>query len=260
MEPIMNDYLELYNLSGRIALVTGASEGIGRDIAIGLAEAGADVILCSRREHKLREVKTEIEKIGKRTDFFVLDVCNTNEIKELKTFILDRFSRLDILVNNAGYAVTKMAFDTTENDWDKMLNTGLKGVFFCCQILGSIMSDQGYGKIINLGSTFSHSTIPGRAVYASLKAAISHLSESLAVEWAHHGIRVNVVSPTAVNTPSRENLLQGEALKMILDRIPLKRLAAPEDLICATIYLASSASDFITGQELFVDGGWVANG
>lgn len=256
----MNNYLKLFKLTGKIAVVTGASEGIGRDIAIGLATAGADVIVCSRREQKLQEVKAEIENLGRKSELFVLDVCKVNDIKKLNAFIMERFGKVDILVNNAGYAVTKMAMDTTEEDWDKMLDTGLKGVFFCSQIIGSIMSRQNYGKIINLGSTFSHSTIPGRSVYAALKAGLVHLTESLAVEWAQSGIRVNVIAPTAVKTPSREGLLQGDILKMVLGRIPLGRLATPEDLICATIYLSSAASDFITGQTLFVDGGWVAKG
>lgn len=240
--------------------MTGAGEGIGRDIAIGLATAGADVIVCSRREQKLQEVKAEIENLGRKSELFVLDVCKVNDIEKLNAFIMERFGKIDILVNNAGYAVTKMAMDTTEEDWDKMLDTGLKGVFFCSQIIGSIMSQQNYGKIINLGSTFSHSTIPGRSVYAALKAGLVHLTESLAVEWAQSGIRVNVIAPTAVKTSSRESLLQGDILKMVLGRIPLGRLATPEDLICATIYLSSAASDFITGQTLFVDGGWVAKG
>lgn len=256
----MSKYLNMFNIQNRVAVVTGASDGIGRDIAIGLAEAGANIIVCGRRKQKLEEVKAEIESLGRRAEIFVFDVCKVNEIEKLKTFIVDRFGKVDILVNNAGYAVTKMAQETTEDDWDKMLDTGLKGVFFCSQIIGSIMAEQKYGKIINLGSTFSHSTIPGRSVYGALKAGISHLTESLAVEWAQNGIRVNVIAPTAVKTPSRESLLQGDILKMILSRIPLGRLATPEDLICATIYLASSASDFVTGQTIFVDGGWVAKG
>lgn len=256
----MDNYLKLYSLSGRAAIVTGASEGIGRDLAVGLAKAGADVIVCSRQEQKLLEVKAEIENLGRKAEVFVLDICKTHEIEELKAFTEKCFGKIDILVNNAGYAVTKLANETTEDDWDKMLDTGLKGVFFCSQIIGSIMKKQNYGKIINIGSTFSHSTIPGRSVYAALKAGMCHLSESLAVEWASNGIRVNVLAPTAVKTPSRENLLQGDILKMILGRIPLGRLATPDDLICATIFLASAASDFITGQTLFVDGGWVAKG
>ena len=256
----MSKYLDMFNIQNRVAVVTGASDGIGRDIAIGLAEAGADIIVCGRRKQKLEEVKAEIESLGRRAEIFIFDICKVNEIENLKTFIVDRFGKVDILVNNAGYAVTKMAQETTEDDWDKMLDTGLRGVFFCSQIIGSIMAEQKYGKIINLGSTFSHSTIPGRSVYGTLKAGISHLTESLAVEWAQNGIRVNVIAPTAVKTPSRESLLQGDILKMILSRIPLGRLATPEDLICATIYLASAASDFVTGQTIFVDGGWVAKG
>ncbi len=256
----MSKYLNMFNIQNRVAVVTGASEGIGRDIAIGLAEAGADLIICSRRKQKLEAVRAEIENLDRKAATFVLDVCKVSEIEKLKAFILNRFGKVDILVNNAGYAVTKMAQETTEDDWDRMLNTGLKGVFFCSQIIGSIMSEKKYGKIINMGSTFSHTTIPGRSVYATLKAGLCHLSESLAVEWAQNGIRVNVVAPSAVKTPSRESLLQGDVLKMVLSRIPLGRLATPDDLICAIIYLASPASDFVTGQTLFVDGGWVAKG
>jgi len=165
---------------------------------------------------------------------------------------------VDILINNAGYAVTKPAWDVSENDWDSMVDTGFKGLFFCCQAVGSIMRDNGYGKIINLSSTFSKSVVPGRSVYAGIKAGIDHLTEALAMEWAPHGIRVNALAPTAVNTPSRKVTLQGPILEKVLARIPLGRLATPEDLIGAIIYLSSEASDFVTGQTLFVDGGWVA--
>lgn len=250
----------MFDIHDRLAVVTGASEGIGRDIAIGLAEAGADLILCSRRREKLAEVKGIIEGLGRRAAVFVFDVCKVSEIEDLGIFIRENFGRVDILVNNAGWAVTKPAWETTENDWDRMLDTGLKGAFFCSRIIGAIMAGQGYGKVINLGSTLSRSTVPGRSVYSALKAGLVHLTESLAVEWAADGIRVNCIAPTAVKTPSREQLLQGEMLKMILGRIPLGRLATAEDLICAAIYLASPASDFVTGQTLFVDGGWVARG
>ncbi|MEW6673636.1 MAG: glucose 1-dehydrogenase [Thermodesulfobacteriota bacterium] len=254
----MVDRVDLFKLTDKVAVVTGASEGIGSAIAMGLAEAGADIVVCSRREEKLKVVKTDIEKTGRRAEIFILDICQTGEIEALKKFIQTRFGKADILVNNAGFTVTKPAWDTTEDDWDQMLDTGLKGLFFCCQIIGSLMKEHGYGKIINLSSTFSRSIIPGRSVYAAVKAGVSHLTEALAMEWAPCGIRVNALAPTAVLTPSRAQLLQGEVLKKILSRIPLGRLATPDDLINTSIYLASPASDFVTGHTLFVDGGWVA--
>ncbi len=256
----MNGYLSKFELYGKVAVVTGASEGIGRDLAIGLSSVGADMIISSRNEQKLREVASEITNMGRRAEIFVADVTKQENIEALKRYILDRYGKLDILINNAGFTVTKMAWDITDNEWDLMVDTGLKGLFFCCQILGSIMMAQNYGKIINLSSTFSRSSVPGRSVYAAVKAGVSHLTEALAVEWAPHGIRVNALAPTATKTPSREQALRGDILNYLLSRIPLGRLAEPDDLICSAIFLASPASDFITGQTLFVDGGWVAKG
>lgn len=256
----MNEYLEQFSLDGRVAVVTGASEGIGRDMALGMSRAGADLVLCSRRVELLHEVKREIEGAGRRADVFAFDVRDVRQIERLKGFLLDRFGRVNVLVSNAGFAVTKPTWETTEADWDAMVATGFKGVYFCCQIIGSIMKERGYGKIINMSSTFSRSTIVGRVAYGAIKAGISHLTESLAVEWAPFGIRVNAIAPTAVKTPSRENVLRGDALKMVLSRIPLGRLATSDDVIGAAIYLAAPASDFVTGQTLFVDGGWVAKG
>ncbi len=254
----MEDHYKKFGLTDKVALITGASEGIGRDIAIGLAEAGADIIICSRREEKLSEVKEIAEETGRRVQTYAVDIQNVSEIAGLKAFIKTETGKVDILINNAGYAVTKPAWDVSENDWDTMVDTGFKGLFFCCQAVGSIMREQGYGKIINLGSTFSKSIVPGRSVYGGIKAGIDHLTEALAMEWAPHGIRVNTLAPTAVNTPSRQVTLQGPILEKVLSRIPLGRLATPEDLMGAVIYLSSEASDFVTGQTLFVDGGWVA--
>ncbi len=254
----MESHLSKFDITDKVAVVTGASEGIGKDIALGLARAGADLIVCSRREEILKEVVKEIEATGRRAEMYQMDVSKLSDIKGLKNFIQDRFGRVDILLNNAAFTVTKPAWDVTEEEWDKMLDTSFKGLFFCCQQVGSIMKQQGYGKIINLSSTFSRSIIPNRSVYGGIKAGVSHLTEALALEWASDGIRVNAIGPTAIRTPSRESLLQGEVLEKILSRIPLGRLAVSEDLIDATIYLSSSASDFVTGHTLFVDGGWIA--
>jgi len=250
--------LSQFELTDKVAVVTGASEGVGKYIALGLAGAGADVIVTSRREHKLKEVKAEIEKTGRKSDIYVMDVSRITDIEGLRDFVQERFGRVDILVNNAGFTVTKPAWDMTEEEWDLMVDISFKGLFFCCQIIGTIMKKQGYGKIINLSSTFSRSIIPGRSVYGGIKAGVSHLTEALAAEWAPDGIRVNALAPTAVMTPSRATLLQGDRLKSILSRIPLNRVANSEDLINASIYLSSPASDFVTGHTLFVDGGWIA--
>jgi 2-deoxy-D-gluconate 3-dehydrogenase len=254
----LGNLLNQFSLADKVSVVTGASEGIGRAIALGLAEAGADVVICSRREEKLKEVKAEIEKLGRRAEAYVLDVRMLKDIERLRDFILERFGKVDILVNNAGFTVTKPAWEVTEEEWNLMVDTGFKGLFFCCQIIGSTMRRNGYGKIINLSSTFSRSIIKGRSVYGGIKAGVSHLTEALAFEWAAEGIRVNAIAPTAVLTPSRRDLLKGEVLERILSRIPLGRLANPEDVVSAAIYLSSAASDFVTGHTLFVDGGWIA--
>jgi len=254
----LRDLLKQFSLDGKVAVITGASEGIGEALALGLAEVGAEVILCSRREAKLKEVQAQMNKTGLRAEIFVLDVCKLGDIQRLKDFILERFGKVDILVNNAGFTVTKPAWEVTEEEWNLMVDTGFKGLFFCCQVIGSIMRQHGYGKILNLSSTFSRSIIRGRSVYGGIKAGVSHLTEALALEWASDGIRVNALAPTAVLTPSRKETLKGEVLQRILSRIPLGRLATPEDLVNATIYLSSPASDFVTGQTLFVDGGWIA--
>jgi NAD(P)-dependent dehydrogenase (short-subunit alcohol dehydrogenase family) len=256
----VTNILEEFSLSGRVALLTGASEGIGRSIALGLAGAGADIVVCGRRSGVLAAAVSEIAALGRRAEACVADLTRLDEIERLKAFVVERFDRLDILVNSAGYTVTKPAWEISEEDWDRTLDISFKGLFFCCQILGSIMRRRNYGKIINLGSTIGRATVAGRAVYGGVKAGIVHLSESLAVEWAADGIRVNVLAPTAVLTPSRAGILKGKLLEDMLARIPLRRIAEPGDLAAAAIYLAAPASDFITGQTLYVDGGLIAHG
>jgi len=254
----LHDHYKQFDLAGKVAVVTGASEGIGRDIAVGLAEAGADLFICSRREEKLLEVKEIVGRTGRRVEVYVVDLRNVGEIEGLREFVKSTVGRADILINSAGYTVTKPAWEVSEDDWDTMVDTGFKGLFFCCRAIGSLMRERGYGKIVNLGSTLSKTIVSGRSVYGGIKAGIDHLTEALAMEWAPHGIRVNALAPTAVSTPSRRDLLQGPVLEKVLARIPMGRLATSEDLLGAVIYLSSAASDFVTGQTFFVDGGWMA--
>jgi 2-deoxy-D-gluconate 3-dehydrogenase len=256
----MNDFMDGFRLSGRVALIVGATAGIGRAIAFGLAGAGADVALSGRRATELAGVAAEISALGRRAEIVTADVTRVSEIERLRDFVLQRFGRLDVLVNSAGYTVTKPAWAITEDDWDRTLDVSFKGLFFCCQKLGSIMRQQKYGKIINLGSTLGRTTVAERAIYGGVKAGISHLSEALAVEWAPDGVRVNVLAPTAVLTPSRAGLLHGKRLEDIVRRTPLGRIAEAGDLASAAIYLAAPASDFITGQTFYVDGGLTAHG
>lgn len=252
----MDNINRLFQLNGKIAVVTGASEGIGLAIAEAFAKLGVLVILCGRNKAKLNNIKNKIVATSGKAETFQLDISDYYSIQQLHDFITNNFGSLDILVNSAGYAVTKKSIDITEKDFDEMCNVGYRGLFFCCQQLYKIMKNTHYGKIINLSSTFSKSTDINRTVYASIKAAVSHLTEALAVEWAEDGIRVNALAPTAVMTPSRREVLDEKKLKELTNKIPLGRIAITDDLIGTAIFLASEASDFITGQTIFVDGGF----
>jgi len=248
----------MFGLKDKIVIVTGASEGIGAALAKEMAFAGAYVILCSRSLEKLRKVKDEICNEGGKAEIYELDVTDYASIVNLKNELGNRYKKIDVLINGAGYAVTKPTVNISEKDFDMMCDTGFKGVFFCCQQFFELMKEQKYGKIVNLSSTFSKTTAPGRSVYAGIKAGVSHLTEALAVEWAEFGICVNAIAPTAVMTPTRQKIVDKEIMNQILQRIPMGRVATTDDLIGTVIYLASSASDFVTGQTIFVDGGWTA--
>jgi NAD(P)-dependent dehydrogenase (short-subunit alcohol dehydrogenase family) len=259
----IGDELPSFRLDGRLAVITGASEGIGRAFALAYSRAGAEVVLVSRTREKLLEVQRSVEAAGGRAHLIRADVGMIDDIRSIEqevTTLIKGRDRALVLVNCAGFGFTKPALDVTEDDWDRILDVHAKGTFFCSQFLARLMIERGYGKIINLSSTWSASTDTGKSVYGIAKAGVSYLTAALSTEWAPLGVRVNAIAPTSTLTEStsrsfHENKARAQRL---LSRIKLGRFAEPSDLVGAAIFLASPASDFVTGHTLYVDGGWHA--
>ena len=260
-----SDELPSFRLDGRLAVITGASQGIGRAFALAYSRVGAEVVLVSRSREKLLEVQRAVEAAGGRAHVICADVSKIEDIRQLGQGFSKLVEGRDlglVLVNCAGFGLTKPALEVTEEDWDRVLDVHAKGTFFCCQIFGRRMIERGYGKIINLSSTWSASTDLGKSIYGAAKAGVSYLTAAFSTEWAPLGVRVNAIAPTSTLTEStslafRENEARAERLR---SRIKLGRFAEPSDLVGAALFLASPASDFISGQTLFVDGGWRAAG
>lgn len=253
------------DLTGKTAVVTGGSRGLGYGMALALAQAGSNVVVVSRKEADAAAAAREIEKaageagsaaraVGLETD--VTSILGINGMVERTA---REFGRLDIMVNNAGTAITKKALDITEEDWDRVLDTNLKGVFFCCQAAGRIMAAQGKGKIINIASVAGAVGDVSVSPYCAAKGGVIQLTKALALEWARYHINVNAIGPGYVKTALNSADLENEKVyQHIIRKTPMKRLGLAGDLGGAVIYLASDASDYVTGHTLFVDGGWVA--
>jgi 2-deoxy-D-gluconate 3-dehydrogenase len=249
-------------LDGKVALVTGTGSGLGRAIAIGLAQSGADLALTELPDKlaAAEETAREVEKHGRRAKAVPLDVLKLPGIRECIDAALGHFGRIDILVNNAGVNVPRLAVDVTEEEWDKILDVDLKGVFFTAQAAAKkAMIPQGGGKIVNVASQMGVVGYTYRAAYCSAKAGVVNLTRVLAWEWARHKILVNAIAPTFIETPLTRPMFQDPAFREdVLSRIPLGRLGKPEDVVGAVVYLASPAADMVTGHTLLVDGGWTA--
>jgi NAD(P)-dependent dehydrogenase (short-subunit alcohol dehydrogenase family) len=248
-----------------MAVITGASEGIGRAFALAYSRVGAEVVLVSRTRQKLLEVQRSVEAVGGRAHVLCADMGKIDDIRSIERDVSKLLKGRDaplVLVNCAGLGLTKPALEVTEEDWDQLLDVHAKGTFFCCQFLGRLMIERGYGKIINLSSTWSASTDMGKSVYGAAKAGVSYLTAALSTEWAPLGVRVNAIAPTATLTDRvSQSFREDEARSQrLLSRIKLGRFAKPSDLIGAALFLASPASDFVSGHTLFVDGGWHAGG
>lgn len=253
----MNDKWKSFGLEDQVAIVSGASEGIGRTLAVALADAGAHVAIASRTQSALEEVASQIESLGRKALVVPTDLTDVSQIQALVAKTHTAFGKVDILVNNAAWTATVEALKVTEEQWDRTLDTSLKAQFFLAQAVAPIMIEQGQGKIVNLGSNLAEVAFQGRSVYSAAKAGVHHLTRALANEWASKGISVNAVAPCITETPTRRELLQRPGYKdWALEQLPVGRWAQPEDLIGATLFLCSSLSDMVVGHILMVDGGW----
>jgi 2-deoxy-D-gluconate 3-dehydrogenase len=251
--------LPSFSLEGKIAVVVGASRNIGRAITLGLANAGADVVVASRTVADLESVAEEIRSMGRKALVQKVDVTKAADIKAMADAAVAEFDRVDILVNNAGININKSCFDMTEDDWDLVLDTNLKSHFLASQAVGRYMVEQKYGKIINISSTFGLVGFENRTAYAASKGGIGQLTKVLAIEWGPYNVRVNAIAPTATRTTINEELFANEDWqKWMLERLPVKKFAMPVDMVGAAIFLASDASAMVTGITLPVDGGWTA--
>ena len=252
--------LEKFSLKGKSGIVTGGGSGIGKGIAMGLVQAGAEIVIAGRRREKLEETAREIRQFGGPVIPVQVDVSKMRDIKGLVDRAVREFAKIDFLFNNAGTIRRNPSEDFLEEDWDEVINTNLKGPFFLAQAVARVMiSQKRKGKIINTSSLIAVQGGKRVPAYAASKGGISQLTKSMANDWAKYNILVNAIGPGWVNTELTEPLRQNkERFAEITGRIPLGRWADPGELAGAAVFLASDASDYITGQTIYVDGGWLS--
>lgn len=251
----------LFDLSGRVAVVMGGTSGIGRAIASGLADAGADVIATGRREDKVQEVAAEIEKVGGKSLRQTVDASSRESIDALRDAVLSEFGRVDILVNSAGQIFRKPTINISETEWNTLIDVNLTGTLRACQSFYEPLLASGRGRVVNIASLNSFVSFFEVAAYASSKAGVLGLTRSLAVEWAQKGIIVNAIAPGVFRTELNSGLLDGtERGRELLLRTPMKRFGKIPELVGTAIFLSSDAASFVTGQCIAVDGGFLASG
>ncbi len=250
---------DLFSLQGKVALVTGAAQGIGREVALGFARYGADIVAVDLNEERLLTLKCEIEDQKRRCLVLNVDLVRPENIERMVQDAVEKMGRIDILANIAGVNVHKPAEEMTEKDWDFVLDVNLKALFFCCKTVGKVMLRQGSGRIINMSSSFGVVGFGGRTAYAASKAAVSNLTMTLALEWSARGVRVNAIAPGPVWTEARHELFSNpEFYGNLIKKVPINRTAKPAEIVGPAIFLASEASSFVTGATLLVDGGFCA--
>jgi len=255
----MNEFPR-FDLTGQVALVTASARGLGRAIALALAHAGADIALGLRDIHAAGDLPQAIEKMGHRALPLQMDMTSLDQIFRAVDEAVGHFGKIDILVNNAGVAPENPAENVREADYDLTVGINLKGTFFASQAVGRVMIRQKSGRIINMGSQAGFVALPTESVYCMTKAAISHLTKCLAIEWGKHNILVNAVAPTFIHTPGTEEYLSNPAARTdVVERIAaLHRIGEPMDVAGAVVFLASPAASLITGQTIVIDGGWTS--
>lgn len=254
--------MNLFDVAGKVVIVTGAGRGIGRSVAKGFADAKAKVVVCSRTEKELLSLQEEIEATGGICEVMTCDVSQPSDIENVINQTMEKFGKIDVLINNAGITKKVPAKDLALEDFQQIIDINLTGVFLFAQLVGRIMIKQESGAIINVSSVASEQGLTGSVAYAASKGGVKMLTQTLAVEWAVHGVRVNAIAPAYVETPLVAAVKQTRDgfEEAVINRTPMRRMAQTDEMVGACIFLGSEASSYITGETIFLDGGWKAYG